>query len=86
MTATAQATHYNELRDMIAEVLEVEPEEITDTSSFVDDHDADSLRAIEILARIEKKYHVEIPQEELASMENLQAVYAMVSERAGWQD
>jgi acyl carrier protein len=74
----------DELREMIAEVLEVEPEEITETSSFVDDHEADSLRAIEILARIEKKYKVEVPQEKLAEMVNLRAVYNTLAERAGW--
>ena len=76
----------NELREIVAEVLEVEPEEITDTSHFVDDHDADSLRAIEILARLEKIYKIEIPQTELPKMENLSAVYDVVRQYAGWQD
>ncbi|SCF03806.1 acyl carrier protein [Micromonospora viridifaciens] len=76
----------NELREVVAEVLEVEPEEITETSHFVDDHDADSLRAIEILARLEKMYKIEIPQTELPKMENLRAVYDVVKQYAGWQD
>jgi acyl carrier protein len=76
--------HLNELRDMIADVLELEPEELSDTDDFVADHDADSLRAIEILARIEKKYKIEIPQQELAEMRNLKAVYAVVGRYAGW--
>ncbi|AUY48503.1 MULTISPECIES: acyl carrier protein [Streptomycetaceae] len=73
-TATNQQV-MDELREMIAEVLEEEPENITETSSFIEDHDADSLRAIEILARIEKKYKVSVPQERLADMVNLRAVY-----------
>ncbi|MCW3816577.1 acyl carrier protein [Micromonospora sp. DR5-3] len=76
----------NELREVVAEVLEVEPEEITETSHFVDDHEADSLRAIEILARLEKMYKIEIPQTELPRMENLRAVYDVVKQYAGWQD
>ncbi|MEU5724637.1 MULTISPECIES: acyl carrier protein [unclassified Micromonospora] len=76
----------NELREIVAEVLEVEPEEITETSHFVDDHEADSLRAIEILARLEKMYKIEIPQTELPKMENLRAVYDVVKQYAGWQD
>lgn len=87
MTATAgQREHLDELRELIAEVLELEPEEISDTGSFVDDYEADSLRAIEILARIEKKYRVEIPQEDLAKMENLLAVYETVKARVGWAE
>jgi acyl carrier protein len=76
----------DELRELIAEVLEMEPEEIADTGSFVDEYEADSLRAIEILARIEKKYKVEVPQEDLAKMENLLAVYETVKVRVGWTD
>ncbi|MFF1903606.1 acyl carrier protein [Kitasatospora sp. NPDC058218] len=86
MTTSAVSAHLDELRDLIAEVLEIEPEEITETGSFVEEYEADSLRAIEILARIEKKYKVEIPQEELAKMENLLAVYETVKTRVGWAD
>ncbi len=73
-----------EIRDIVAEVLELEPEELTETSRFKEDHDADSLRAIEILARIEKLYKVEIPQAELARMTHLLAVYDVVRSHAAW--
>ncbi len=73
-----------EIRNIVAEVLELEPEELTETSLFKEDHDADSLRAIEILARIEKLYKVEIPQAELARMTHLIAVYDVVRTYAGW--
>ncbi|WP_432015102.1 acyl carrier protein [Streptomyces sp. HD1123-B1] len=75
MTTSTDQEVLEELREMIAEVLEEEPENITETSRFIEDHDADSLRAIEILARIEKKYKVSLPQERLADMVNLRAVY-----------
>jgi acyl carrier protein len=65
-----------ELRAMIAEVLEVETEEVTDDGDFMDDYEADSLRAIEILARIDKRFKVEIPQAELPTLRNLKAVNA----------
>ncbi|NHC16630.1 acyl carrier protein [Motilibacter deserti] len=85
VTTPERTARMNELREMIAEVLEVEPEEMTETSLFIEDHDADSLRAIEILARLEKTYRVEIPQEELATMVNLEAIYAAVATRLDWQ-
>jgi acyl carrier protein len=75
MTHTAEQ-QLEELREMVAEVLELEPEELTDTGDFVEDYDADSLRAIEILARIDKRYKVEIPQAELPELRNLEAVHA----------
>lgn len=65
-----------DLRAMVAEVLEVEPEELTNTGDFMEDYEADSLRAIEILARIDKVYKVEIPQAELPELRNLKAVHA----------
>jgi acyl carrier protein len=77
--------HMQELREIVADVLELEPEELTDTGDFVEEYEADSLRAIEVLARAEKKYRIEIPQEELANMANLQAVYDIVAGYAGWR-
>jgi acyl carrier protein len=74
-----------ELREITAEVLELDPEELTDTADFVEVFGADSLRAIEILARIEKKYRIDIPQSELPAMQNLLAVYEIVARLAGWE-
>lgn len=85
MTTAIDQTKMDELQEIAVEVLEIEDDEITPTSMFVEDHDADSLRAIEILARIEKKYKVDIPQAELPNMVNLQAVYEVVARYAGWQ-
>lgn len=73
-----------QIKEMVCEILEIEPEEMTDTSMFIDDHDADSLRAIEILASLEKTYKVKIPQEELAKMVNLQELFKVVQNYAKW--
>jgi len=85
MLQTAQQ-RLEEIREIVSEVLELEPEEVSDTGMFVDEYEADSLRAIEILARLEKKYGIEIPQSELAKMVNLKAVYEVLRGHAGWQD
>ena len=71
---TAPDTDLERLRELVAEVLEIEPEELTDTGDFAQEYDADSLRAIEVLARIDKVFHVEIPQSELPELRNLLAV------------
>ncbi|WP_018680562.1 acyl carrier protein [Actinokineospora enzanensis] len=76
--------HLAELRELVAEVLELEPEELSDTADFQEEYEADSLRAIEMLARIEKRYRVQIPQKELAGMQNLKAVYEITAAYAGW--
>lgn len=84
MNVTYDTTRMDEIRDIVAEVLELEPGELTETSRFKEDHNADSLRAIEILARLEKLYKVEIPQAELARMTHLLAVYDVIRSFAGW--
>ncbi|MEU5695832.1 acyl carrier protein [Actinosynnema sp. NPDC020468] len=81
---TTSRQHLDDLREIVAEVFELEPDEVSDTADFVAEYDADSLRAIEILARVEKRYQVEIPQAELASMTNLLAVHAVLGRYAGW--
>ncbi|MGI8665939.1 MAG: acyl carrier protein [Jatrophihabitans sp.] len=74
-----EAQQLEDLRVMVADVLELEPEELTDTGDFMQDYEADSLRAIEILARIDKMYKVEIPQAELPELQNLRAVHAALT-------
>ena len=72
------------IKQIVSEILEIEPADMTPTSLFKEDHDADSLRAIEILASLEKTFGVEIPQEALGRMVNLQGVYQVVEGAAGW--
>ncbi|MEV6304165.1 acyl carrier protein [Actinoplanes sp. NPDC051861] len=72
----AEDQQLEDLRALVAEVLEVEPEELTDTGDFMEEYEADSLRAIEILARLDKQFKVEIPQAELPELRNLKAVHA----------
>ncbi len=68
------------IADIVCEILEINPSELTDTSRFVEDHNADSLRAIEILAILEREFGIEIDQSELAKMVNLDAVCEVVAE------
>ncbi len=82
MTRTTDQ-QFEDLRELVAEVLEIEPEELGDTDDFVEVHGADSLRAIEILARIDKQYRVEIPQEELATLSTLRAVHEALLRHIG---
>jgi acyl carrier protein len=68
------------IKDIVSDILEIEPAELTPTSRFKEDHDSDSLLAIEILASLEKTFRITIPQEELSRMVNLEGVYSVVAE------
>jgi len=70
-------------KEIVCEILEIEPDEVTDTSLFKEEHQADSLRAIEILAALEREFRITIDQSELARMVNLVGVYEVVTESAG---
>jgi acyl carrier protein len=72
------------IKEIVCEILEIDPDEVTETSRFKEDHDADSLRAIEILALLEREFGIEIPQAELARMETMRGVRAVVADHAGW--
>jgi acyl carrier protein len=71
-----------QIKSIVCEILEIEPDEVTETSLFKEDHDADSLGAIEILASLERNLNVTIDQAELSRMVNLEGVYQVVSEAA----
>jgi acyl carrier protein len=63
-----------EIKKMVIEILEVEPEEINMETDFIKDLKVDSLRSLEILATLEKKYRIKIPEEMLKKMTNLKQV------------
>jgi len=51
------------LKKVIAEVLSVDPEEITMETTFVDDLGADSLDVFQIIMGLEEEFDIEIPPE-----------------------
>jgi acyl carrier protein len=80
--AKADSVPELEIKELVCEILEIEPDEVTPTSLFKEDHDADSLRSIEILAALERTLGVTIEQSELGRMVNLEGVYAVVADAA----
>ncbi|MBS6643030.1 MAG: acyl carrier protein [Clostridiaceae bacterium] len=54
---------FEKLKDIIAEVLNIEADEITLNSTFVDDLGADSLDIFQIVMGIEEEFDIEIPNE-----------------------
>jgi len=70
----------DELRQIITEITEVE--DIPEDTSFAD-LGIDSMMAIEIVADVEKKYDIEIAEDELGELINLSAVYEKVKQKLG---
>lgn len=78
--AMADVEAREQMKELICDILEIDPEEMTSQSLFKENHGADSLRAIEILAGLEREFDVTIDQAELGRMVNLDGVYAVVAE------
>ena len=52
------------VKDIIAEQLGVQKEEIKPESSFIDDLGADSLDTVEVVMALEEEFAIEIPDED----------------------
>ncbi len=52
------------VKEMIVDSLGIDPEKITNESSFVDDLGADSLDTVELVMAFEEEFDVEIPDED----------------------
>ena len=69
---------FEKLKNVIAEVLNVDPDEISLDSTFVDDLGADSLDVVELLSQLEDEYGITIPDEEVEGLVTVADVAAEV--------
>jgi acyl carrier protein len=67
-----------QIREIVATILEVDVERISPTSHFWDELEADSLQRIEILSALERRFHITIEQSLLADMQDVQSTYEVV--------
>lgn len=67
-----------DVRALVAEITETEPESIEARAKFVKDLGMDSMMALELLAAIERKYRVVIPEEMLQKFTDLKTTVSIV--------
>ena len=65
---------FEKLKKIIAEVLNVDPDEITMETTFQDDLGADSLDVYQIIMGIEEEFDIEIPAESAEQVTTVEAV------------
>jgi len=63
--ATNAGALEQEIKALIADIIEMDPTQIDPDVHLVEDLGMDSMMALEILAAIEKKYKIRIPEEDL---------------------
>jgi acyl carrier protein len=66
-----------ELKALIAEIAEIPKSTVTDDARFVEDLGIDSMMALEIVAKLEKKYKIAIPEEKIPNIRSLIQVYEL---------
>jgi acyl carrier protein len=77
----ATALDKEELRSTVAEILDIEPAELTDDAHFMDDLEVDSLMALEVVVALEKKYGVKFTEPELRSVVSLQQAHDLLVQK-----
>ena len=65
---------------IVSDHLEIEPDEIAPTDRFVEDHGADSLALIGVLAALEGEFKVAIDQSEMTRMTDIAGVDRVLAE------
>ncbi|MEV5509865.1 acyl carrier protein [Streptomyces orinoci] len=66
------------IRSIVADTLDLAPDEIDDDQDFIDFYRADSLNLIEIVAQLEKHYQVELPLDELQQARSVNALRGLL--------
>ncbi|MGW7097017.1 acyl carrier protein [Streptomyces sp. NPDC054874] len=75
--------HRAAVKEIACGILEVEENEVTDTGLFFGGHGAGPLRALEILAALEREFEITIAQSEPAGTVNLERVHQVVAAAPG---
>ncbi len=69
---------FEKLKKVIAEVLNVDPDEITLETTFLDDLGADSLDVFQIIMGIEEEFDIEIPAEKAEKITTVEEAVELI--------
>ena len=76
------ATILAELADILHEVADVNPADVTPEKSFVDDLDVDSLSMVEVAMGVEEKFNAKIPDDQLSDLKTVGDAVTYIKEHA----
>lgn len=72
---------FDEIKEILAEQLNVNKESIELSSSLADDLGADSLDAIDIVMSIEDQYSIEVPDEVIENIKYVEDIVSFVENK-----
>jgi acyl carrier protein len=59
------------MRDCAVELLKIDPAKVTESATFAEDLEADSLDVVELVMALEEKLDISIPEEELEGIKTV---------------
>ena len=74
---------FEKLKKVIAEVLSVDPNEITMETTFTDDLGADSLDLFQIIMGLEEEFDIEIPPEKAENITTVEEAVELIKSEIG---
>ena len=77
----ASQLDFKELQDLAGEILGIDADQVQMEKSFQRDLAADSLDLVELIAAIEDKYDVELPDEELENMKVIADLWTYLEQK-----
>jgi len=77
----ASQLDFKELQELSAEILGIDADQVQMDKSFQRDLAADSLDLVELIAAIEDKYDVELPDEELEKMKVIADLWKFLEQK-----
>ena len=77
---------FDEVREILAEQLDVDKDSIEMNSKLAEDLGADSLDAIDIVMTIEDQYAIEVPDENIENMKTVEDIVSFIESNtdANW--
>ncbi len=67
----ADKTTEQRVKEIIVEQLGVNPEQVTESASFIEDLGADSLDTVELVMAFEEEFSVEVPDEDAEKLQTV---------------
>lgn len=71
----------DKVRQIVAEVLDVEVSTVSDTALILDDLGADSIAVMEVVMELEGEYGFEVPTEDIVGLKTVNDIVAYIEAR-----
>ncbi len=71
------------IKEVAAEVLSVDPDQVTEAARFKEDLDADSLDLVELVMGLEERFDIEVPEDDLEGVTTIGQAVDLVFSKVG---